>query len=285
MESWDTISSIKMASCGRALVVKATRRRRVKVRRLRPARVPPLNRAALSGRNSGNTRNGNSDLEVASSDLRSMRIERRDLLKRLSDAESRARNAEKAVDDIILAEKPAIYDEGTELWQNTWDQNDVSQTLKFPTNKSVICSSVEISSGNCMPGVHSLGAIEQGRTTQSIWIKGGGYTLVGLVTSESEKHHIRHKAGERWDELSMMKCTCTSHNEDEGEVVTIEVDMIEKRAELYTSSNCSTGTQHLQPVAVWTNLPDKVWVAVAFKRNSGREAALMPCVHRSMRTA
>ena len=270
-----------MASRGRAPVARATRRRRVKARRLRTARVPPLNRAAPpSERNSGNTRNSNSDLEVAS-DLRSLRIERRDLLKRLSDAESRANKAEKAMHDI-LADTNAIYDEGTELWQNTWDQNDVSQTLKFPTNKSVICSSVEISSGNCMPGVHSLGAIEGGRTTQSVWIKGEGYTLVGLVTSESEKHHIRHKAYDSWDELSMMEIMHTaSGNKDEGEVCTIEVDMIEKRAELYISSKCST----LQPVTVWTNLPDKVWVAVAFKRNSGREAVLMPCVRWSKRTA
>lgn len=255
----------------------------MKVRRLRPARVPPLNRAAPpSERNNGNTRDSNSDLEVAS-DLRSLRIERRDLLKRLSDAESRANKAEKAMHDI-LADTSAIYDEVTELWQNTWDQNDVSQTLKFPTNKSVICPSVEISSGNCMPGVHSLGAIEGGRTTQSIWIKGVGYTLVGLVTSESEKHHIRHKAYDSWDELSMMK-TISTGNEDEGEVCTIEVDMITKRAELYISSWCNADTQHLQPVTVWTNLPDKVWVAVAFKRNSGREAVLMPCAHWSMRTA
>lgn len=272
-----------MASRGRAPVATA-RRRRVKVRRLRPARIRPLNRAAPpSERNSGNTRDSNSDLEVAS-DLRSLRIERRDLLKRLSDAESRANKAEKAMHDI-LADTSAIYDEGTELWQNTWDQNDVSQTLKFPTNESVICPSVEISSGNCMPGVHSLGAIEGGRTTQSIWIKGAGYTLVGLVTSESEKHHIRHKGGDSWDELSMMEIVPTYGDEDEGEVCTIEVDMIEKRAELYISSMCSTDTQHLQPVTVWTNLPDKVWVAVAFKRNSGREAVLMPCVHWSMRTA
>ena len=162
----------------------------------------------------------------------------------------------------------------------------MSQTLKFPTNKSVICPSAEISSGNCMPGAHSLGAIEGGRTTQSIWIKGAGYTLVGLVTSESEKHHIRHKAGERWDELSMMEIINTASGDgDEGEVCTIEVDMIKKRAELYISSKCNAGTQHLQPVMVWTNLSDKVWVAVAFRRNSSREAVLMPCVHWSMITA
>jgi hypothetical protein len=103
-----------MASRGRAPVARA-QRRCVKVWRLRPAQVPPLNRATpLSDRNNGNTRDSNSDLEVAS-DLRSMRIERRDLLNRLSDADSRANTEEKAMHDI-LADTSAIYDEGTELW-------------------------------------------------------------------------------------------------------------------------------------------------------------------------
>ena len=213
-----------------------------------------------------------------------MRTERRDLLKRLSDAESHANKAEQ---DKRRA-KSAICNESTELWQNTWDQNDVSQTLIFPTDKyapfnnnesmsnTVMCCSVETSTGHCMPGIHTLGAIERGRTTQSIWIKGVGYTLVGLVSSESEKYHLRHKVHGSWEELSMMKIVAHADKEENGVVCTIEVDMIKKRARLYTSSNFST--RHLQLDQVWENLPDKVWVAVAFKRNSGREAVLMPCV-------
>ena len=83
------------------------------------------------------------------------------------------------------------YDQGMELWQNVWHQSDVSQTLTFPTNKSVICHSVEDSGGNSMPGVHSVGKIDKGRTTQSIWIKGAGYTLVWPVSTEIGKHCIR----------------------------------------------------------------------------------------------
>jgi hypothetical protein len=213
----------------------------------------------------------------AATALRRMRSERRELLRRIADAESRAKEAERARDDI-LADKSSIYDQGTELWQNVWDKNNVSQTLKFPTNKSVMCSSAEEAGGNCMPGVHSLGSINNGKTTQSIWIKGAGYTLVGLVSTEVEKHHIRKGAGDHWDKLPMMEIIHTETcNQDEGEVCTLEIDMIERRAELYHSKKSST--QQLRPVRVWTDLSDEVWVAVAFKRNSGREAVLMPCIH------
>lgn len=165
-----------------------------------------------------------------------------------------------------------------ELWQNVWHENDVSQTLTFPTNKSVICHSVEDPGGNSMPGVHSVGKIDKGRTTQSIWIKGAGYTLVGLASTETEKHCIRKEAGEDWDKLPMMEIVQTQNeNEDEGDICTLEIDMIERRAELYHSKKSST--ELLQPVKVWTDLPPAVWVAVAFKRNSGREAVLMPCTH------
>ena len=76
----------------------------------------------------------------------------------------------------------------------------------------------------------------------------------------------------------MMKIVQTQNdNEDEGDICTLEIDMIERRAELYHSKKSST--ELLQPVKVWTDLSPAVWVAVAFKRNSGREAVLMPCTH------
>lgn len=153
-----------------------------------------------------------------------------------------------------------IYDQGTELWQNVWDQNDISQTRTFPTNKSVMCSSVEEAGGNCMPGVHSYGSIDKGKTTQSIWIKGTGYNLVGLVSTEDEKRHVRKGAGDHWDQLPMMSKVHTDCEQDEGDVCTLEIDMIERRAELYHSTTSST--QQLQPVKVWTDLPEKVWIAV-----------------------
>jgi hypothetical protein len=111
-----------------------------------------------------------------------------------------------------------------------------------------------------------------------------GYTLVGLVTSEDQKQHLRKHAGYDWDSLPMMEIVHTrNENANEGDICTIEVDMIERRAELYHSSKCSE--QRLEPVKVWADLPERVWIGVAFKRNSGREAVLMPCIHWNMRTA
>ena len=54
-------------------------------------------------------------------------------------------------------------------------------------------------------------------------------------------------------------------------------DMVERCAKLYISEK--DASRQLEPDKVWENIPDKVWVAVAFKRNSKREAVLMPCIH------
>jgi hypothetical protein len=107
----------------RAEVARVTRHRR------RRAKVLGLHRARVSSRRvatSSSNLNGNAN-ESAACDLMAMRREKRDLLKRLAEAESRAETAERARDDI-LADTSAIYDEGTQLWQNVWDQNDVSRT-------------------------------------------------------------------------------------------------------------------------------------------------------------
>mmetsp|Transcript_7004 Transcript_7004/g.6817 ORF Transcript_7004/g.6817 Transcript_7004/m.6817 type:complete len:84 (+) Transcript_7004:933-1184(+) len=65
-------------------------------------------------------------------------------------------------------------------------------------------------------------------------------------------------------------------SKDEGYVVTMEVDMIAKSAQLYISSK-NDSLKLIKPYKTWTDLPDAVWVAIAFKRNSAREAVLMPC--------
>ncbi|KAL7544949.1 hypothetical protein ACHAWF_008318 [Thalassiosira exigua] len=206
------------------------------------------------------------------------RGEKKNLLQQLADAERRAQEAERERDEL-LAEKDAIYDRGTEVWQNLWAQDGVSSLLAFPTNKSVLCSSIEHYGGNCMPGVHALGTIDKGRTTQSIWVKGAGYTLVGLVTSDEEKDALIHRAGNSdFSKMPFMTMVFSSdRDEQKGDAFTIEVDMKERRAELYVSDNASS--RLITPHKVWENLPDKVWVAVAFKRNSGREAVLLPCIH------
>jgi hypothetical protein len=59
--------------------------------------------------------------------------------------------------------------------------------------------------------------------------------------------------------------------------VTLSVDMVNRTAALYTTTRDDMDpTEELKPCKVWNNLPDEVWVAVAMKRNSEREAVLLP---------
>jgi len=244
---------------------------------------------------------------AASSELRTLRVERRDLARRLTVAEHRATVAEKNRDDserrdlarrLTVAEQQrddavaelqekkkqqdeegvVLWDDGTELWQNIWHQEDNSPVLTFPTNKSVLCQSIETAhSYSSMPGVHTEACITRGKTTQSIWVKGVGYTLVGLVSSEEQKQHVRRSCAKHgWDKLPYMTTSYYGSSKDEGYVITIEVDMIEKCAKLFVS-NKSDSLKQIKPKKVWTDLPDTVWIAIAFKRNSAREAVLMPC--------
>ena len=220
-----------------------------------------------------------SSTSTSSSKLRTLRAERRDLSRRLHEAERRVEQVEHqrdvAIATINETEQP-LYDDGMELWQNIWHQEDTSAVLKFPTNKSVICESIESAhSLSQMPGVHTLGVIDKGKTTQSMWIKGCGYTLPGLVSSDEEKQHVRRNAGSDWNKLPYMTPVYYEGNEDEGAVVTIEIDMVERNAKLFVSTKGDS--KLLEPHTVWTDLPDNVWVAFAFKRNSAREAVLMPC--------
>jgi len=221
--------------------------------------------------------------------LRNIRAEKRRLLQQLAESERRAKVAEEDRDKLLADEVindlnksgPVLRDRGTELWQNVWCQDDVSMALTFPTSKSVVCESVDEVGGNDMPGVYSSGAISNGRTTQSIWMKGKGYTLVGLVTCDEEKAALRHRAGEDFRQMPLMSCVYSAHRDArEGDVFTIEVDMIERRAVLFISDK--DASRQLMPHKTWEGLPEKVWVAVAFKRNSEREAVLMPCIHHNV---
>lgn len=281
----------------RAPVIRIRRRRRTTVR---PTQNTPRRRHTQSapscvGEGAGAATSGDQRQQTHT---RAMRAERRHLLQQLAETECRAKAAERERDDIerranaaererddLLAEQSILYDEGTELWQNVWEQQDVSSVLTFPTMKSVVCDSIEACHhGNDMPGVYARGAIDNGRTTQSIWVKGAGYTMVGLVTCDDEKNALRRCVGSDWGKVPMMTNVFHSDNgESKGDVFTIEVDMMERRAELYVSSKDSS--RRLEPEQVWEDLPDKVWVAVAFKRNTGREAVLMPCIHWNMRAA
>ena len=124
---------------------------------------------------------------------------------------------------MLADEESALYDEGMQNWQNSWEQHDVSTALKFPTTKSVICKSFEDCGGNCMPGVHAVGAIEDnGRTTQTIYLKGAGYGLIGLVTTNAEKNALRRHVGDNWLKLPYMTTTALYEHEDEDDALTIK---------------------------------------------------------------
>ena len=65
-----------------------------------------------------------------------------------------------------------------------------------------------------------------------------------------------------------------AYDADEKTLV-LEVDMVNRKAELYTPA---VG-QDLELYASWENLPAQVWVAVGMKRNTQREAVLLPRTH------
>ena len=74
-----------------------------------------------------------------------------------------------------------------------------------------------------MPGVHAVGAIDNGRTTQTIYLKGAGYGLIGLVTTDAEKNALRRHAGDDWPKLPYMTMTALYEHEDEDDALTIAV--------------------------------------------------------------
>jgi hypothetical protein len=62
--------------------------------------------------------------------------------------------------------------------------------------------------------------------------------------------------------------------------VTVLVDMVNHTAELYETSGYNVDpNQKVEPRMVWNNLPSEVWVAIAMKRRSRREAVFLPCTH------
>jgi hypothetical protein len=114
-----------------------------------------------------------------------------------------------------------------------------------------------------------------GLYTQSILLRGKGYTLVGLVSTDEEEEAL--KFCNDWDKLPLM-----NHVGYGGDAaVTLHVDMVNDRAELFCDAQARS-EQKATAVWVWENLPDTVWVAAATKRNSEREVVLLPCTHSTM---
>ena len=129
--------------------------------------------------------------------------------------------------------------------------------------------------------------MEKGIFSQSISLKGTGYTLAGLVGSEEEKEALKHCND--WQRLPFM--THVGYGSEDYSLI-VHVDMVYCKAALYVYRGYSrtpefnslilrTGgdEQILTPEKEWDNLPEKVWVAVSMKRNSTGEAVLLPCIH------
>jgi len=86
-----------------------------------------------------------------------------------------------------------------------------------------------------MPGVHAERPIDKGTATQSISIKGVGITLAGLVTSDEEKEEIRRRTGDDFTKTPYMEMVPCGSRLNDGCIVTIEIDMVERKAELFVT--------------------------------------------------
>jgi hypothetical protein len=129
-----------------------------------------------------------------------------------------------------------------------------------------------------MPGVHGQLPMTSGIYSQPILVRGTGYTLLGLVGSDAEKEAL--KTCQNWDMLPMMSRSLGYRGVER--TVVLEVDMVNRKAELYVPALTPTiaeGSPPLELVGSWENMPEEVWVAVAMKRNSQREAVLLPRTH------
>jgi hypothetical protein len=221
-------------------------------------------------------------LSSPSSNGRTERAEKRALLRQLDEANKRIRILEEA--NRIMANNEqymALEDMGTDFYQDRWNQEGCSRVAVFPTPTS--CSLASVDDGynfafNSMPGVHGQRKMENGYYSQPIWLKGSGYTLVGLVGSRAEKNHLKERAGVDFTRLPFM--TMLGPRAGDFYAVTLLVDMVNHKAELYHGGYGDVDpNQRVEPFRVWDNLPDKVWVAIAMKRCTRREAVLLPCTH------
>ena len=134
----------------------------------------------------------------------------------------------------------------------------------------VTCPSIEADhSRSSMPGVRAQKALTVGRYFQTLFFCGTGYTLCGLVTEEQGKS-LRDVCSD-WTRFPYMTSVYTHGNSGNSDTcVSIVVDMI------YRTARIEQGGREL---ASWSNLPDRVFVAAAFKRNTERGAILMPAMH------
>ena len=210
------------------------------------------------------------------SDLRDLRAKNRQLVrdadalrKRVADLEVELATARAPANDDDK-EDVLMEDLGTEQYQDTWRMNGASRVLELSMHGTrIACPSVENDHGAAsMPGVRCEKALTIGRYFQTIYFVGSGYTLCGLVT-EAQSLHLPHVSNNFNVCPYMTPCDITGHSRS-GMSVSIMVDMVTRTGSLH---------QDGRELASWKDPPDRVYVAIAFKRNTAREAILMPAMH------
>lgn len=205
--------------------------------------------------------------------LRDARAEKRKFKRELEEERALVKKLKQKVSVLnqTLEEKPRRV---MTVFQDSWNQRGCSETVQFDAPNKFSCRSVEQDYRAAMPGVCGVSPMESGYYTQSIALRGVGYTLVGLVSSDEEKKELKYC--NNWHKLPFMSpaASCCGIL---GTAVTIQVDMVNRRAELYDGDAMHDAMRSQgKPIHVWENLPDKVWVAAATKRNSEREVILLP---------
>ena len=227
-------------------------------------------------------------IQSPSSNSRAARAERRELHKQLDDARNHIRHLEEQVNVLTNSDEYYTMEErGRRIIQDVWNQVGCSAALVFPTPTSVTCPSVETQHEYAsMPGVRGQHAITTGHSSQPILIRGSGYTLIGLVGGSNEESDALKSCND-WTKLPMMKIVGPSYSSGgyarrrEAEVTAVlDIDMINRKAELYVPRiGDVAATAEAEVHQTWENLPDRVFVAVAMKRNTEREAVLLPRTH------
>jgi hypothetical protein len=172
----------------------------------------------------------------------------------------------------------SLEDLGASFYQDKWNQTGCSRAVQFTSPVSFVCPSVENEhSLASMPGVHGQTAMDKGMYSQSIFLKGSGYVLAGFVSSDEEKYALKSCDGTSTPLMTIVNNQTDSTHEHS---LTLHVDMVTRTAKLYMGNVRDGGPgEKLEAYHVWENLPPRVWVAVAMKRNSNREAVLLPCSH------
>ena len=159
---------------------------------------------------------------------------------------------------------------GHEVYKDTWDLSSTSPVVQVSTDGArVTCPSIEEEHArharNSMPGVRGRRAMTRGRYVQPIYITGTGYTFCGVV--DETQAEILDTIGHDFTKFPYMWPLCLS---EQHHTISIQVDMVARKAKLFVGSELQK---------TWDKIPDRVFIAAAFKRTSARTAVLLPAIH------